>query len=135
MTRAEIVNAHIGTPYSLGGRAAGTVDCYGSARYLQRELFGRAMPDFAMPGSAGRSAIAAAISVHPERQQWREVDAPTDGALVTMARNLCGYHIGTWLEEDDGVIIHAIEDCGVVADTLQTLEAIGWRRFRFHVPI
>jgi hypothetical protein len=135
MNRVEIINGHIGTPYDLGGRKPGTVDCYGSARYLQRVLFGRDMPDFAMPGEAGRTAIAAAISVHPERSRWQEVDAPFDGALVTMARNQCGYHIGTWLEEDGGMIVHAIEDCGVVADTIATLEAVGWRKFRFHIPI
>jgi hypothetical protein len=132
--RTEIINRLIGTPYHLGGRRAGTLDCYGTARVLQRDLFGRTMPDFAIPGEAGRSAIAAAIAAHPERQRWAEVPAPVDGALVTMARNTVGYHIGTWLEEDGGIIIHAIEDCGVVADTLPSLEAVGWRKFRFHVP-
>ena len=135
MTRAEIINGHIGTPYDLGGRLPGTVDCYGSARYLQRMLFDRDMPDFTMPGAAGRMAIAAAISVHPERGRWLEVAAPEDGALVTMARNACGYHIGTWLAEDGGIVVHAIEDCGVVADNLATLRAVGWRKFRFHLPV
>ena len=129
-----MINRLIGTPYDLGGRTAGTLDCYGTARELQRELFNRDMPDFAIPGEAGRTAIAAAIAVHPERTRWREIEVPVDGALVTMARNVCGYHIGTWLEEDGGMIVHAIEDCGVVADTIQTLEAVGWRKFRFHVP-
>jgi hypothetical protein len=135
VNRVELINAHIGTPYDLGGRKPGSVDCYGSARHLQRVLFGRDMPDFAMPGEAGRTAIAAAITVHPERGRWREIDAPVDGALVTMARNQCGYHLGTWLDEDGGMIVHAIEDCGVVADTIATLEAVGWRKFRFHVPV
>ncbi len=134
MSRVDIVNALIGTPYDLGGRKPGTLDCYGAARVLQRELFGREMPDFAMPGEAGRSAIAAAIAAHPERLRWVEVGMPVDGALVTMARNTVGYHIGTWLAEDGGIIVHAIEDCGVVADTLPSLEAIGWRKFRFHIP-
>ena len=134
MNRADIINALIGCPYGLGGRTAGTVDCYGAAKILQRELFGRDMPDFSMPAEAGRAAIAAAIAVHPERSRWREIAAPADGALVTMARNTCGYHLGTWLEDDGGIVVHAIEDCGVVADTLQTLQAVGWRRFRFHLP-
>lgn len=135
MNRVEIVNAHIGTPYDLGGKAPGTVDCYGSARYLQKALFDRDMPDFSMPGEAGRVAIASAIGVHPERARWQEVAEPVDGALVTMARNQCGYHIGTWLDLDGGIIVHAIEGCGVVVDTLPSLEAIGWRKFRFHIPV
>ena len=55
--------------------------------------------------------------------------------LVTMARNECGYHLGTWVAEDGGLIVHAVEGCGVVADTLATLGAVGWRRFRFHLPV
>ena len=134
MNRIDAINALMGTPYSLGGQMPGTVDCYGCATRLQRELFGRDMPDFAMPATAGRVAIAAAIAVHPERGNWVEVSSPVDGALVTMARNDCGYHIGTWLAEDGGLIVHALENVGVVADTMPALMALGWRRFRFHVP-
>lgn len=133
--RVEIINSLIGTPYRLGAQGPEELDCYSCARMVQSRLFGRAMPDFAMPGEAGRLAIAAAISVHPERNRWQEIAVPVDGALVTMARNQCGYHIGTWIEEDGGMIVHAIEECGVVADTISTLEAVGWRKFRFHTPL
>lgn len=134
MERAKIVNALMGKPYRLGAQGGDAVDCYSCTKILQRAVFGRDMPEFTMPAQAGRSAIAAAIAVHPERQQWVEVEQPVDGAIVTMARNICGYHLGTWLDDDGGVVIHAIEDCGVVADTLPSLEAIGWRKFRFHIP-
>lgn len=132
--RASIVNALMGTPYRLGAQGPQAVDCYSCTTILQAKLYGRAMPAFVMPAQAGRSAIAAAIAVHSERRQWLEVDRPVDGAIVTMARNICGYHLGTWLDDDGGVIVHAIEEIGVVADTLPSLEAIGWRKFRFHVP-
>lgn len=133
--RSEIINALIGVPYRLGAQGPDELDCYSCARMLQSKLFQRSMPEFAMPGQAGRMAIASAISVHPERHRWHEIAEPVDGALVTMARNQCGYHIGTWIEEDGGVIVHAIEECGVVADTISTLQAVGWRKFRFHTPI
>lgn len=132
--RIAAINAVVGRPYRLGAQGPAEFDCYGLARELQASLFGRQMPEFAIPGEVGRTAIAAAIAVHPERARWREVPRPVDGALVTMARNVCGYHLGTWLREDGGTIVHAIEKCGVVADTIATLEAVGWRRFRFHIP-
>lgn len=133
--RSEIINALIGTPYRLGAQGPDELDCYSCARLVQARLYARSMPDFAMPAEAGRMAIAAAISIHPERDRWKEIAGPVDGALVTMARNHSGYHIGTWIEEDGGIIVHAIEECGVVADTISTLEAVGWRKFRFHTPI
>lgn len=92
------------------------------------------MPEFSIPGKAGRHAIAMAIAVHPERARWREVSSPVDGGLVTMARHLQGYHIGTWLAEDGGTILHTLETTGVVASRLIELEAEGWRKFRFHRP-
>jgi cell wall-associated NlpC family hydrolase len=134
MSRIDLINGLIGKPYALGAQGPDAFDCYSAARALQKALFGRDMPAFAMPGEAGRIAIAAAIAVHPERQRWREIAAPMDGCLVTMARHLQGYHLGTWLAEDGGMIVHAIETCGVVCDTIATLEAVGWRRFRFHLP-
>lgn len=134
MDRVAFVNTLIGSPYKLGAQGPDRFDCYGVTRVLQATLFRREMPVFAMPGGAGRAGIAAAIAVHPERDRWREVEAPSDGAIVTMARNECGYHLGTWLADDGGVIVHALETVGVTTDTLATLEAVGWRRFRFHLP-
>lgn len=135
MSRADIINGLMGKPYRLGGQGGDdAVDCYSATRHLQLALFGRDMPAFDMPSEAGRLAIAAAIAEHPERGRWIEIAKPRDGAIVTMARNVCGYHLGTWLAEDGGIIVHALEEVGVVADTLPSLASIGWRRFRFHVP-
>lgn len=133
--RRNIINSLIGTRYELGAQGPDAVDCYSAAKLLQLRLFGREMPDFQMPGEAGRTAIAAAIAVHPERARWHQVERPVDGCLVTMARHLQGYHLGTWLMEDGGIIVHAMERCGVVVDTISTLQAVGWQRFRFHVPV
>lgn len=135
MDRAAIINAVMGKPYQLGAQGPAAFDCYALARHLERELFGRAMPAFEIPGQAGRVAIAAAIAIHPERSRWLELAAPVDGALVTMARNSCGYHLGVWIEEDGGIIVHAFDGIGVVADTIASLMAVGWRRLRFHAPV
>lgn len=135
MDRADIVNGLLGRPYRLGCAGPDAFDCYGLTRYLQMTLFGRSMPEFKMPGFGGRIAIASAIAVHPERQCWGEIAAARDGCIVTMARQNAGYHMGTWLAMDGGVIVHTIERCGVVTDTPATLEAIGWRRLRYFVPI
>jgi len=132
--RAALINGLIGTPYRLGGQGPGEVDCWSAARILQKGLADRDMPAFEMPSTAGRIAIASAIAVHPERNRWVEIASPVDVCLVTMAHQHVGYHIGTWVVEDGGLIIHAIEKCGVVADRLIELQAMGWRRVRFHVP-
>ncbi|WP_127142834.1 NlpC/P60 family protein [Pelagibacterium montanilacus] len=133
--RAEHINRLIGRPYHLGAQGPDSFDCYSLTRTLQAGLFGREMPAFAAPAQAGRMAIAAAVAIHPERGRWQEMPHPQDGAIVTMARHLQGYHLGTFIAEDGGLVVHALEGTGVVASRLCELEAEGWRKFRFHIPL
>ncbi len=115
--RAAHVNALLGRAYVAGGMGPDAYDCYGLARHLQSAFFGRDLPMFQLPAEAGRFAIASAISVHPERQRWRPIARPFDGAMVVMARQDCGFHIGVWLALDGGIIVHTLEQTGVVAET------------------
>lgn len=131
---ADVINGIVGKPYRLGAEGPDEFDCYSCTAAIQLHIFGRIMPKFAAAATSGRTALAVAITVNPERNNWVETSDPTHGSIVTMARNVCGYHLGTYLDIDGGVIAHAIEECGVVVDTMTSLTAIGWRRFRFHVP-
>lgn len=117
--RAEHLNALVGRPYIAGAMGPDAFDCYGLARHIQSEFFGRDLPIFQLPAEAGRFAIASAIAVHPERMRWSEIIQPVDGSMVVMARQGCGFHIGVWLALDGemGIIVHTIEQTGVVAET------------------
>lgn len=127
--RAAHVNSLIGRPYLAGAMGPDAFDCYGLARHLQHALFGRELPRFQLPAEAGRFAVASAIAVHPERNHWREIAAPLDGAAVVMARQECGFHLGTFLALDGGIVVHAIEGDGVVAEApfLLSSPASRWR--------
>lgn len=127
--RAAHVNSLIGRPYEAGAMGPDRFDCYGLARHLQREFFGRTLPLFQLPAEAGRFAIASAIAVHPERARWDEVERPVDGAVVVMAQQQCGFHMGVFLDLDGGLIVHTVEQTGVVAETPFQLRspAARWR--------
>lgn len=133
--RAAHVNSLIGRPYEAGVMGPERFDCYGLARHLQREFFGRALPLFQLPAEAGRFAIASAIAVHPERERWDEVERAVDGAVVVMAQQACGFHMGVFLDLDGGLIVHTTEQTGVVADTpfQLTSPAARWR-LKYLVP-
>lgn len=117
--RAAHLNELLGLPYQAGGMGPDAFDCYGLARHLQRTFFDRDLPVFQLPAEAGRFAVASAIAIHPERARWQEIDNPRDGAMVVMARQDCGFHIGVWLaiNQTGGIVAHTIEQTGVVADT------------------
>lgn len=133
--RAAHVNSLLGRRYEAGGMGPESYDCYGLARHLQAEFFGRDLPRFQLPAEAGRFAVASAIAVHPERARWVPVARPVDGAMVVMARQDCGFHVGVYLAMDRGLVVHTIEQTGVVAETPFQLASPAARwRLQYFVP-
>ena len=136
MSPVDVVNSLIGKPYRAGAMGPDAFDCYGLARHLQRELWNRDMPLFHMPGEASRYTIASAIAAHPERDRWREVQAPEDGAIAVMSRQDCGYHMGVFVALDGGLVVHAMEGVGVVAESPFRLSGPAGRwRLKWMVPV
>lgn len=133
--RAAHINALLGRPYRARAMGMDAFDCYGLARHLQAEFFGRDLPLFQLPADAGRFAIASAITVHPERQRWREIAQRVDGAMVVMARQDCGFHLGVFLALDGGIVVHTIEQTGVVAESpFQLTSPAGRWRLQYFGP-
>lgn len=139
MDRAAYLSALIGRPWAVDAAGPDRFSCYGLARWLQRDLWGRALPDIHVPADASRRWIMQMMARHGERQQWREVEMPAgivtaaDGAAVLMARVDRSAHIGTWLAAE-GCVIHADDRIGVVVETPAELRARGWGRLRFYEP-
>ena len=133
--RAAHLNTLIGRPYEAGAMGPDRFDCYGLARHIQAEFFGRALPLFQLPADAGRFAIASAIAIHPERERWVAADNATDGAIVVMAQQACGFHMGVYLDLDGGLIVHTVEKTGVVAEKPFQLSSPAARwRITYYVP-
>lgn len=131
--RVGFINSLIGRPYRLGAAGPEAFDCYGLARHVQQEVFDTDLPPFEAPADFGRTAIAAFLAAHPERKRWVKVDRPVDGALVSMAKQEVGYHVGVYLADDGGIIIHALDELGVIVDRPFALETLGWRRLQYLV--
>lgn len=128
--RPAIINRLLGRPYRADGYGPAAFGCYGLTRHLQRVLYGRELPLIEIPPDLERTGMAGLIETSPERARWRAIDAPEDGAVVQMFRNNLGYHIGTYIDLDGGLVVHAIEP-SVQADSLMQLAAADWRRFRY----
>ncbi|MEJ8571220.1 NlpC/P60 family protein [Microbaculum marinum] len=144
--RAAFIKSVVGKPYRLGGQGPDEFDCYGLTRYVQRNLFGRDMPLFQAPEHIGLQAIAGFLQVHPERRNWRPVSKPVDGAIVSMFKQNIGHHVGTWLREDGGVILHTVgggeagdkpdTSMGVVVDNVFRMKVPPkcWTAFKYYIP-
>lgn len=124
----EVLTPLLGRPYALNGVAPKSFDCWGLARYLQREIFGHDL-DAVVSDSLDLRVLVRTIRDHPERRNWAPVDRPTHGALVEMSHSRHPHHIGVFLDVDGGGIAHCYAPAGVSFDPIVALKAAGWRRF------
>lgn len=135
MTRAAFLTSRLGQPW------APTRTCWHVAGEVQRELFGRQLPDVAIPAAPSWRWMIDTIGRHPERSRWEPIatgphgiiTAP-DGALVAMGRADLEAHIGVWLAPERQVI-HCDQRFGVLAQDMATLRASGWGRIQFYQPV
>lgn len=134
-SRATYLRSLIGRPWS------NDASCWHLACEVERNLFGRCLPDVVVPTAPTWRWIIEAIDGHPERSRWQEVEpkypgliTAADGALVLMASVRRPAHIGVWLKSHQAVI-HADQGLGVVLEPVPTLRARGWARLRIYEPI
>jgi hypothetical protein len=126
INRSSFLSPLIGEPWAWQSR-----NCWDFACHVQRELFGRELPQIAVPAAFSRRWVLEEIAGHPER--WRQVpDGPgglvtaADGALVLMAHARFPAHIGVWLPQE-GRVIHCDGKTGVACETVLALRQVGWK--------
>lgn len=126
--RTDYLNALIDKPWSVEN------NCWALVRDVQRDLFGRILPEVPATLAAGTvQALAAAFARHPERDNWREVTTPVDGAIALMARRSADVHCGVYLTTPQAGIVHRDEAQGVRYEPVLTL-GFYWHRIRYFVP-
>lgn len=95
--RAAVLNRLVSEPWDRDG-----LHCWEFVRTVRRELFGDdALPFFGADLTKDKRARMEAFASHPERANWREVAAPSDGSPVLMTRRTSaharGSHAGIFL--------------------------------------
>jgi len=135
MTRADFLAPLIGEKWAWQSR-----NCWDFACHVERELFGRSLPQVTVPDGLSKRWVIEAIDAHPERGGWVEIKegvggliAAKDGALVLMAHLRLPAHIGVWLAPEARVI-HCDEKNGVCFETSLALRQQGWKQLRFFEP-
>ena len=134
--QVEELTGLIGLPWVVGAAGPVAFDCWGLFVTVQRQCFGRDLPQNPVDATNLR-AVLDAFNGHPERKRWQSVDQPTEGDAVLMRQSRYPVHIGVWLDTDGGGVLHAVRHAGVVFQTLAALDAHGWRiegfyRFKGH---
>lgn len=136
--RAAILSSYLAKPWQANAKGPDAYDCWHLAAAVSLRLFGRPLPDVAVPAHPTWAWTIDTIAEHPERARWRQCpDGPLvkagDGAIVLMAKMSRPAHIGIWLQPERR-IIHADPKFGVVFEAPLDLATNGWRRLRYFEP-
>lgn len=94
-------------PYLDRGRTRAGVDCYGLVMLVNREQFGRLVPDYAYSSSKDQDAVSETIATFLPCD-WRRVDVPEPGDLVMLKILGRPWHCGIYVAP--GLMLHSIGD-------------------------
>jgi hypothetical protein len=141
IARGPTLAAFLGKPWVANAKGPDAYDCWHLAVAVSRAVFGRDLPEMAVPLAPSWAWMIQTIATHPERAHWCEVphDAmglvrARDGAVVLMARRDRPAHIGVWLAPERR-IIHADPIFGSVCEAPLDLRVKGWTRLRYFEPV
>lgn len=111
------VREYLGQPWVHGEH-----DCWAFFRKVQKEKFGRIVPQIDVD-AFNTMACAKAFINHPERKNWREVAIPENGDAVLMSQSVTPTHVGVWV---DGAILHCVMGSGVVYTNEKSLKCFPY---------
>jgi cell wall-associated NlpC family hydrolase len=119
---------YLGKPWSPGANGPDAYDCWGLIRAVLKDRGGIDIP--AAPVARERDSLRAVLTAFrdsPLYQLWRPVDRPEALDVALMAEGRHPVHVGVWVPEGRGRVLHATQGMGVVCMDLPTLEFNGFR--------
>lgn len=119
---------YIGIPYSDDGEGPDSYNCWGLLRHIQQVYFGKSLPSVPI-GNAD-----ATLLIHNEcirQRQYFPVKMPIHGDAVLLRAGLSP-HVGTWLDIDEGGVLHALAGFGVIWTPEKALNTMGFARRQYY---
>ncbi|CAB4122147.1 Endopeptidase, NLPC/P60 domain containing protein [uncultured Caudovirales phage] len=119
-------NEYMGITWSNGGNSKQEgFDCWNLVRTIQREQFGIDVPVIDVDAYKIKDCVVA-FSTHGELKNWDKVEVPQEGDCVLMSQNKRPTHIGVWLDEQGGGIIHSVQGVGVIFTTESHIQSMNY---------
>ncbi|WP_081080567.1 NlpC/P60 family protein [Burkholderia cepacia] len=120
---ADEINRYVGRPWVAGARGPDAFDCWGLLSWVQREHFGVVLPERSLDPDAMRDRYREYV----EAGRWRIAPRPVHGCGVLL-RGGDQPHVGVYLKNDGGGVLHASEGVGVVFTLKRYLAEAGYAR-------
>jgi cell wall-associated NlpC family hydrolase len=121
----------IGKPWVSGASGPEAFDCWGLLRHVLRERRGIELCPY---GGVKETGLAGMIrNAEAEAQErWELIATPVHLCCVAMARGRRIEHVGLWLDEGAGGVLHSHEGAGVVFQSPASIRNTGFQNFTFY---
>lgn len=115
-------HAYLGLPYRDRGRDRAGLDCYGLVMLVNREQFGRIVPDYVYRSATDGDAVAATVAANLECD-WAPTHHPAAGDLVMLRIAGRPWHCG--VVAAPGLMLHVIDHS---RSGIERLNGLRWSR-------
>jgi len=118
---------YLGKPWANGASGPDSFDCWGLVRavYSTRGIELPVVDVDAHRALEVRHAFAI-------RDNWALVDTPSEFSAVLMSKSKHPDHVGVWLPENGGAVLHSIQGAGVVLSNKMALKLMGFNVLGFY---
>lgn len=116
---------YIGLPWEKDAEGPEAFYCWSFFRMVQARHYGRDLPH--IPNPSGLRDIIRLFRDHPEHSRWDRVGQAFDGDGVQMRRGVEPLHIGVWIGDARGGVLHCAQGDGVVYQRPDALAINGWQ--------
>lgn len=119
--KATELAKYIGLKWASGATGPDEYDCQGLVVHIQEKFYNKKMPDVKID-SDNLFAVVKAITKNEAWEKFEKIEKPEDGCLVKMFASEDPSHIGVYIDIDNGGVIHAIRNQGVIWDSMFVLK-------------
>lgn len=127
MTDNEIIS-YLGNPWLEGATGPHEFDCWGLLRYIMRHHYGKIVEQIPLGNPA---AILDVVQGKLTYGEWVQLDEPKDGCGALL-RGGSEPHVGVWLQNDGGGVLHSIKGSGVVYSNKRDLKVLMFPRVKYY---
>ena len=116
---------YLGKPWQAGAVGPDAFDCWGLVRAVYWRELGVDLPSVEVDAYRAL-AVRRAFDMPVARDRWQALDRPHPFAAVLMSQASRPHHVGVWLPDNGGSVLHSVEGAGVVLHGRRSLLLAGW---------
>lgn len=124
----------IGRKWVNGARGPTEFDCWGLLAYVEATYFNTQLPAFPNLDAKDETQVQSLVDKTLAAGEWIKIDQPVNGCAVAMGAALKMTHVGVYLTEGYGMVLHCMENGGVICQRITTMSNYGLNVLGFYIP-